>query len=35
MKDDDCPAFNCRLKDHSECWREYDREEEALKYGRQ
>ena len=31
----DCPARFCPLKDHSECWKEYDRDEEALKYGRE
>ena len=30
-----CPARFCPLKDHAECWRDYDRQEEALKYGRE
>lgn len=29
-----CPAFRCPRAEHSECWRDYDRQEEEVKYGR-
>ena len=30
----ECPAFMCPRTDHDECWREYERDEEEAKYGR-
>lgn len=30
-----CPYFRCGYATHDACWREYDREEEATKYGRE
>lgn len=28
----DCPAFECDRKDHTECWRDYARQEDEQRY---